>query len=109
MQRVLWMSLSVLCRPCLLLVCVRPSLVDLYVFLDVNKKEFRFPCVPLRYYRIRPGSTRRKKLGRGARPWMEKKEKALPWIEKPERRALVGTDWKGRKDDERPGGVENRI
>ncbi|GFX86663.1 hypothetical protein TNCV_1408621 [Trichonephila clavipes] len=39
----------------------------------------------------RPG---RKKLERGARPWMEKREKPCPGSRKHERRALVGTDWK---------------
>ncbi|GFW72921.1 hypothetical protein TNCV_830441 [Trichonephila clavipes] len=39
----------------------------------------------------RPG---RRKLVRGARPWMEKRERPCPGLRKHERRALVGTDWK---------------
>ncbi|GFT95836.1 hypothetical protein TNCV_311881 [Trichonephila clavipes] len=39
LQRVLCVSLSVLCRPCLLLVCVMPSQLDLYVFPDVKSKN----------------------------------------------------------------------
>ncbi|GFT61345.1 hypothetical protein TNCV_4091141 [Trichonephila clavipes] len=36
----------------------------------------------------------KKKVERGALPWMEKKGKACPGWRKHERRALVGTDWK---------------
>ncbi|GFU63984.1 hypothetical protein TNCV_245621 [Trichonephila clavipes] len=36
-------------------------------------------------------------------PGWRKRNKPCPGSKKHERRALVGTDWKGRKDDERPG------
>ncbi|GFX91045.1 hypothetical protein TNCV_5106751 [Trichonephila clavipes] len=42
----------------------------------------------------RLGRRERKRRERGARPWMEKREKPCPGLRKHERRALVGTDGK---------------
>ncbi|GFT24009.1 hypothetical protein TNCV_2062901 [Trichonephila clavipes] len=60
-----------------------------------------------------PGERRRKEKRereRGARPWMEKREKPCPGSRRHERRALVGTDGKRvlEKRAESEIGVERR-
>ncbi|GFW39953.1 hypothetical protein TNCV_5116361 [Trichonephila clavipes] len=53
---------------------------------------------------------KRKRRERGARPWMEKREKPCPGWRKHDRRALVGTDGKRalKKRAESKIGVERR-
>ncbi|GFU02647.1 hypothetical protein TNCV_3755521 [Trichonephila clavipes] len=59
--------------------------------LPIRRNEERVVDLPLVFKRV---FFRRKKLERGARPWMEKREKPCPESRKHERRAPVGTEWK---------------
>ncbi|GFW42242.1 hypothetical protein TNCV_1206981 [Trichonephila clavipes] len=67
---------------CVLVLCANRTRKAERYFCDlpIRRDEGRVVKLPLVFKRA--FFRRRRKLERGARPWMEKKEKALPWIEK---------------------------
>ncbi|GFX18669.1 hypothetical protein TNCV_3311301 [Trichonephila clavipes] len=58
-----------------------PSHVDFRPSFAIHSEQKR-SLVVARHRSYFRSFRRRKKLEKGARPWIEKKEKALPWIEK---------------------------